>query len=245
MTVQSRIGNWLTHPAVLGSAFILGSLLTGSQALAEHGRDYESSPARALIREATELNQSVQIARLTYPVINATERLVQEAHSFHQCVTYGDSNRYGRGRRGLCQSEYREVRFAFDHVARFLHDSAYDFPQVYRQYLYTQEALNRAAPDWSAAPPAYPFPPTHPVPMPPPSYPPVPRPLRAQGNLDGMYFDLLGDRTQILKQCHGIAARTNALWFRYVQVNGRTYQDPYGRFLHVNDACQFVAQSAF
>jgi hypothetical protein len=60
-----------------------------------------------------------------------------------------------------------------------------------------------------------------------------------------MNFDLWGTRLQIDQQCHGVAARTNAIWFRYVLVNGRTYQDPYGRFLHVNDACRYVAQGAY
>ncbi len=237
--------------------FVLGM---ASEGLAQsrpprHYRD----PVEQLGVQVQDLKYVVQQARLQYPILASVDQLEHASRVLDYCVSYGDPDRRGRwGRSDGCRSELRETRHAFGNVQNHLYDSQYRYPQVHRQFVDVQYALERVE-KWFGYQPQ-PLPPPAPVPVPPPppfppapppAYPvppaPVPNPqwLRATGSMEHISFDLRGNRIQIQHQCHEIAARVGLVWVRAVYTNGAVYQDPYGRALHVNDACRYVAQSAY
>ena len=246
-TFRLRLEN-LTFTVGAALAVATAILISTDGFAQSHPARRERDPVDHLVYQAQDLQYAAQQARLHYPILSAVDQLEHTSRVLDHCVTYGDPDRRGRwGRSDACRSELRSVRFEFRAVQNHLAQIHYHYPQVYRQFLDVQQALERVE-NWfgyQPQPQPQPLPPP-----PPPAYPvppaPVPSPhwLRATGSMEHISFDLRGDRIQIQHQCHEISARAGLVWVRSVFTNGRSFHDPYGRAFHINDACRFVAQSA-
>ena len=138
-----------------------------------------------------------------------------------------------------CSYELSGVQTAFREVESYLYDTQYDRPHVYRLFVQVRQDVDSVASALlNPGTPSYPYPGN--------PYPgqPYPGTLRAVGAIDTLSFNFIGDRFQIERQCLDLAARVNARWIQTVTVNGRRYQEPYGRWMGIQEACGIVARQA-
>lgn len=139
------------------SILLLGSLVVK----ADH-----NSPSGSVGRlqyEAQELAQAVRYFGLNYNVVQAVDRFNYDVSRLSQCVGMGGRAMGGRDLNNLaehlenpmvrdhneqigvpfqCRSYLDRVQRSFYPVERYLNDTYYDFPQLYRNYRETREALN-------------------------------------------------------------------------------------------------------
>ncbi|MBI1861168.1 MAG: hypothetical protein HYR96_09655 [Deltaproteobacteria bacterium] len=145
-------------------ALITMSLMGWVAAFADHTGEVGSIDY--LSQEAQELNQFVQSSTLRYPVRAAVSDFNYRAHALHECSHYyGGSNAPaaasstlsnlndisipieildhtggGVGCPQQCRNQLSWAQYTFRYVERYLYD-AYDYPQIYQQYLRVRQAL--------------------------------------------------------------------------------------------------------
>lgn len=145
----------LTHKIFWGL-----TMLVGVVAVADH-----SSPSGSVARlqyETQELLQTVRYVGLNYNVQQAVNRFYYDVERLADCVRFNG----GRGVRNTsfskgdhldgpdfrdhdelvgvpyqCRTNLDMARRSFTPVERYLYDTSYDYPQVYRSYMETREAL--------------------------------------------------------------------------------------------------------
>ncbi len=137
-------------------------VLAGVMALADHNSP--SGSVGRLMYESQELTQVVRYVGLNYQVQQSVERFNYEVSRLADCVRYNGGGRLGSDRLNSnvgdhldnpvildhledpgipysCRANLDMARRAFVSVDRYLSDTYYDFPQVYRAYMDTREAL--------------------------------------------------------------------------------------------------------
>ncbi|MEK6705283.1 MAG: hypothetical protein AABZ06_05800 [Bdellovibrionota bacterium] len=136
----------------LSVMFSMGSL---ANTYADHG---DLNPASRLRSEAQELNEIVQMSWLRYQVKYSVQRFAMQAEKAGLCAggsgglpgEPGDNlqgNEPGEIIKpldhsdGNCAYEIQALRGVWVDVERYLYDTNYDLPSVYRQYVQTRQAL--------------------------------------------------------------------------------------------------------
>ncbi|MEK6705114.1 MAG: hypothetical protein AABZ06_04950 [Bdellovibrionota bacterium] len=124
-------------------------------AYADHG---DADPSSRLRAEARELNEIVQQSWLRYQVKASVQRFATQAEKAGLCAG-GSGGLPGEPGDNILGNESSEIIKPLDHsdgnciyeiqmlrnvwvdVERYLYDTTYDFPHVYRQYVQTRQAL--------------------------------------------------------------------------------------------------------
>ena len=135
-------------------------LMTGGMVKADHNSP--SGSVNRLLYETQELVQTVRYVGLNYNVQQSVDRFNYDVYQLANCVrfnggrglrnsqlTVGDhldspdirDHMEGVGIPYQCRMNLDMTRRSFVPVERYLRDTYYDFPQVYRSYMETREAL--------------------------------------------------------------------------------------------------------
>jgi hypothetical protein len=205
-----------------------------------------SAPAMASVsvdRLSTEVDQLVreaQYARLDYRTENDVQDLAVRVSSLSNCerqASYSDP--YGRGSTlpvQQCTYQAQDVQSSFQLVDNEIRMQPYADSQLLAQLDRTRQAMDNVAYDYRL------------------SYgggggvgtPPMGGMLQAVGSLDGISFNLAGNRTvDIDQQCLQLGYRWGIRSVRVVYVNGQTIQFPsYGGAYTLENACHVVSSHA-
>ena len=98
-----------------------------------------------LLRESQELDQMVRYSYLKYEVKNTVARFSWDVQRLAECeqnVPRTMNRDHDGGCSESCRYQLDQVRRSFYPVERYLRDTYYDFPEVYRQFVSTKRALD-------------------------------------------------------------------------------------------------------
>jgi hypothetical protein len=127
----------------IGFLGLLSALLIGSLVRADH-TDPQGSIG-LLDSEADELVQEVQYSNLNSNVKYAVYDFGTAVHRLVDCVKLGRSGRDHTDEVGCparCRYQLQYAQSQFSEVSRYLRDTQYDYPYVYRQWRSTSRALS-------------------------------------------------------------------------------------------------------
>lgn len=119
-----------TYLGLLVLAFLIG---TTQIAHADH--QVEGGLVTRLHSGAHQLDDLVRYSTLKYSVKRAVSQFQYEVSRFYQCVPQRSNSRDHQMIPDHCVSYFRYSKSSFAPVDRFLYDTNFDYPQIYRQYL--------------------------------------------------------------------------------------------------------------
>ena len=139
---------------IVGLSVMLSVLVSMASLVTAYADHSDDNPGSRLRAEAQELNVIVQQSWLRYQVKASVQRFAMQAERAGMCaggsgepvdrimggepdgiikpLDHGDGN---------CIYEIQMLRNVWIDVERYLYDTTYDFPQVYRQYIQTRRAV--------------------------------------------------------------------------------------------------------
>lgn len=109
---------------------IIAFIICGGNAFADHTNPGEA--AEELLYESQELDQMVRYSTLRYEVKYSVSTFEQDVERLAYCLKSYDHT---------CGDDMQRAQYSFSQVSRYLHDTQYDYPQIYRQWLHTRYAL--------------------------------------------------------------------------------------------------------
>ena len=132
-------------------------------ALADHPDDPpRGGGAMALYNASENLERTVRWSGISWRVVSAVNYFGSNVHRFYQCSRFGDGDLepnevvmdqpeerivdqpdFEHPDEGNCRSQMNSVQGAWYQVDRYLYDTNWDYPQVYRAYMRVRRALNR------------------------------------------------------------------------------------------------------
>lgn len=129
--------------AIALSLFALSFVTPTAQA--DHGMPVGSSGY--VVYETRELNDLVQRSWLRYHVKSAVSRFAWDVEQLGRCVQAGrpifNDHLEDPGVPHFCRHQLNQARRSFSSVDRYLWDTHYDFPRIYRVYANVRNGLNR------------------------------------------------------------------------------------------------------
>lgn len=212
------------------TGLLTAALVLAPVAYADHN-DHPNPPSpggsavQRLGSEAESLNSQVQWSSLAWQVKDTVTRFTQEVRELVSCEPGGSPSPLDHNDHpGNCRLQTQQVVQAFQPVERYLYDTMYDYPSVYRQYQRTAQAV-REVQNGGGSPP--------------------PEGLRAVGMLDTVNFNLSGyTREDIDRQCVELGRSYRIVYVRGVVVNGQRFDAGFGAYMSLNQACDIVARNA-
>ena len=127
----------------LVSAAALMSALLFNTAQADH----KKGSTAALAFETSNLSYFVENSWLRYSVKNSVKRFERDVDYLSQCVRYSSVNNIvldhteDEGVPRICEYNLRMAYDSFRSVDRYLYDTEWDLPNVFRAYLEVKDAL--------------------------------------------------------------------------------------------------------
>lgn len=107
--------------------------LYGTLALADH--TLPSGSLARLARDTYSLDSSVRYSSLRYEVKMAVSRFAYDVERFIRCTQNGPITRDHDLIPESCEYDLHQVQRSFYPVDRYLYDTYYDYPHVYRNYV--------------------------------------------------------------------------------------------------------------
>lgn len=108
------------------------AILQFSSAFADH--TLPSGSLGRLRQDTARLDSTVRYSTLRYDVKLAVSRFAYDVERFVQCSQFRGENRDHDLIPEHCEQDMHQVHYSFYSVDRFLYDTYYDYPQVYRVY---------------------------------------------------------------------------------------------------------------
>jgi hypothetical protein len=125
--------------------------LIATSAKADH--DSPMGSIGRLMYETTELQREVNYSWLRHHVKASVNRFTYDVQALFYCAQQGFRNTALAAPRPdhteevgcphWCRQQMARAQYSFDSVSRYLYDTNWDYPNVYRAWLHTQDAIRR------------------------------------------------------------------------------------------------------